>query len=377
MHWLHTDYNPNSSSVTASRVLESVKEPLESRVWFAYPNQSANVFGNSLGVGTTDQPSNIVRAACDGTGAVQDWQYQYDYYGHVTQSVDPVGRTLAMTYDPTNHVDLLSVTNTSPAYPDPILQLANYVRHRPQQITGASLRSTYLTYNAVGQTLTSTTPDDATWTNSYAPASTMILPAGCTGPANCGFLMKEVGPSVAVPASQGGGVQTPIYSFTYDGVGRVQTTLGPDQELLTYSYDAADRLTETLFPDDTSETRSYLAPGPSGQPPQVLLDLTSFTDRLGNTITRTYDGFRQLVEIDEPAGRATKLIYSPDGQVQSITDPRNQVTTYNRDLEGRLTSISYPTPRPNSTPTISSGGSRPSRPTPRRRCRARSGTHTT
>ena len=331
LHWLHTD-DSDSNSLTASRVLESVKEPQESRVWFTYPGQSANEFATSqnpesISVGATNQPTTVVRAVASAAGpctakTCQIWQYQYDDYGHVTQSVDPAGRTLSMTYDPSNHVDLLTVKNITAGKSDELLTLSNYINHRPQQVTGASGVTTQLRYTAQGQQTTSTDPLGNTWTNTY------------TG----GFLTGVAGPPVDVPVSQGGGVQIATYSFTYDNVGRLWTSTGPDEQMLTYSYDSADRLTATLFPDNTTETRSYTYEG------QVFLDLTSFTDRMGYVTGRKYNGFRDLVEIDEPAARTTTLTYKPDGTVQTITDPlgTGHVTTYARDGQGRVQTITYP-----------------------------------
>jgi RHS repeat-associated protein len=105
----------------------------------------------------------------------------------------------------------------------------------------------------------------------------------------------------------------------------------PDGQTFTFSYDAADRLTETIFSDETTEFRGY-----------TLLDLTSFTDRVGNTTGRKYDGFRDLYEIDEPLARTTTLTYELDGTVHTITDPLGHVTTYARDGEGRVQTVTYP-----------------------------------
>jgi RHS repeat-associated protein len=325
MHWLHTD-NSDTNSLTASRVLESVKEPLEARVWFTYQAQSVNEFTgqNSLGVGLTNQPTNVIRAVQNaaGTYQYQQWQYTYDFYGHVKQSVDPLGRTLSMNYDPKNNVDLLTVTNKTPltsttSTNDLLLTFSGYINHRPWQVTGANGQTTKLTYNASGQVLTSTDPLKNTWTYSYAPA------AG-------GFLTGIVGPTVTTFY---GGAQTPQYAYTYDNVGRLRTEQGPDGRLLTFSYDSADRLTATAFPDGTTELRGYT------YQTKPFLDLTSFTDRMGYTTTREYDGFRDLIEIDEPAARSTKLSYNPDGTVQAMTDPLGHVATYARDLEGRVQSV--------------------------------------
>ncbi len=351
IQWLHTD-DADTNAMTASRVPASIKEPLEMRVWFLYPEQGENEFNNqnTLAVGATNQPSEIWRYVSP--GVAQTWQFQYDNYAHVTQSTDPLGRTLTMAYDPTNNVDLLSVTNTtpatktSPAHRDLLLSLKDYVQHRPQQVTGANGQTTQLTYNAVGQLTSSTDPLNNTWTYGYTPTAGMPLPASCTAApgadagassVQCGFLTSIVGPAVPVAASLGGGSVTPTYSLTYDNVGRLGTAEGPDGQLLTYSYDNADRLTQTLFPDTSTEVRSYTTAGGA-----TMLDLQSFTDRAGYTTVRKYDGFRNLIEIDEPAGRTTTLTYWPDGTVDTVTDPLAHVTSYARDGQGRLTTITNP-----------------------------------
>lgn len=62
IHWLHTSAHNSSSDLTASRIPESIKEPLESRIWFNYPGQWTNPFSPedpSVSVGATNQPSAV------------------------------------------------------------------------------------------------------------------------------------------------------------------------------------------------------------------------------------------------------------------------------------------------------------------------------
>jgi YD repeat-containing protein len=162
IHWLHTYYNDaplqdNPVGQTSSRVPESVKEPLESRVWFNYPGQWLNEFynQNSIGVGASNKPTVIARVLDDGT--TQVWRYQYNGNGRLTQITDPVGRKLTMNYDP-NGIDLLTVTNTTDRtatvkkYSDLLLSLSNYnSQHEPQQIVAANGQATTFAYNAAGQ----------------------------------------------------------------------------------------------------------------------------------------------------------------------------------------------------------------------------------
>ena len=53
---------------------------------------------------------------------------------------------------------------------------------------------------------------------------------------------------------------------------------------LAFNYDALNRLTQKTYPDGTSDRYTY-----------QNLDLTSYTDRLGNTTSYAYDADRNLV----------------------------------------------------------------------------------
>jgi RHS repeat-associated protein len=318
IHWLHTDAQPPQQQLTSSRIPESIKQPAESRVWFNYPNQSYNVYGSSIGVGSSNEPTAIGRVLDDGTSQI--WQYQYNAYGKVTQSIDPVGRQLTFTYD-ANGIDLLTVTNTTPItapngnpqYSDLLLSLSNYNgQHEPRQITKANGQVIQLGYTLAGQLSQLRDPLNNTWNYSYSSATGLFLESG--------YLQYIIGPGSVTQ-----------YTFTYDNYGRLYTFTGPDGSLLTYGYDAANRLTSTVFPDQTTELLGY-----------TLLDVTSYTDRRGNQTARKIDADREVMEIDEPVGRSTKFVYYADRTLQSLQDPRGFTTNFERDSEGRLTGVQYP-----------------------------------
>jgi RHS repeat-associated protein len=314
IHWLHTN---DSNMLTASRTPESIKQPLEHRIWFNYGHQDTNAFpGNSsLAVGSTNQRTAIGRVLDD--GSTQLWQYAYNPYGKLTQITDPIGRQLTLTYA-TNGLDVLTVTNTTTisdpkgntVYHDVLLTLADYnTQHEPRTVVAANGQSTSFTYNASGQIATVTDPLHHTWTYAYQP----------TGG---GYLQNVAGP--AAP-------QVPQYTLTYDAFGRLNTVTNATGTTLTYSYDAANRLTQTFYPDQTTELRGY-----------TLLDLTSVMDRRGNWTFRQYDADRELWKIIEPSARMTVLQYWPNGRLQSIQDPQGNETTFQLDIAGRPISVQYP-----------------------------------
>ena len=97
-HWLHTD-----GLGPATGVEESEQEPLENRVWFNYAGQPS-----SLELGTSSKPTLVGRVLDDGTTQLRT--YAYNALGHVTNNVDPTGRSMAYVYS-TNLVDLLEGTS--------------------------------------------------------------------------------------------------------------------------------------------------------------------------------------------------------------------------------------------------------------------------
>jgi YD repeat-containing protein len=146
-HFLHA---PNIS--TESRVLESVKAPLENRVWFNYPGQTV---GNILGAQSINRPSAVARVLDDGSS--QTSYYQYNSAGNLTNYTDPLGRSFTYVYD-TNGVDLLQGFMTSHGNNELQLATTYNAHHRPLTTTDAAGQTTTNTYNAQSQILSMTDP---------------------------------------------------------------------------------------------------------------------------------------------------------------------------------------------------------------------------
>ena len=101
-HWLHT-----ADLAASSGILESLKDPLENRVWYDYTGQS-----DPIAIGASSKPNHVGRVLDDGT--TQLYSYAYNGFGQVTNSIDPVGRTFSYVYD-TNGIDLLETRMTRAA----------------------------------------------------------------------------------------------------------------------------------------------------------------------------------------------------------------------------------------------------------------------
>ena len=300
-HFTHVPPNTNIKAMS----LESVKYPLENRIWYALPGSNSNLYG-----GTYNQPSALGRVLDDGT--TQLYRYSYDTTGlfKLTQVTDPLGRITAFNY--ANGIDLVSITQaTSPAQnPSGSLwtTIAQYVydyRHRPVIYYDAAGQTTTLAYNAVGQLTSLTNPLNETTEYQYDTAHN---------------LTTVINANSATDAS-----------YTYDSFARVRTYTDSEGWTVTYDYDAADRVTKVTYPDGSFESYTY-----------DRLDLVSYTDRQYRTWTYAYDANRRLVSVTDPQNQQTQYGYNRTGQLTSLTDPRSNVTSWTYDVQGRLTGKQYP-----------------------------------
>jgi RHS repeat-associated protein len=292
-HWLHAE-----DETFASGILESTKEPLENRVWYDYVGQiAANV------VGTSDRPSHVGRVLDD--GSTQLYTYAYNGFGHVTNSIDPVGRTLSFVYD-TNGIDLLEVRQTRAGNNELLSRMTYNTQHLPLTSTDAAGQTTTYAYNAQGQVLTATDPKNETTTYTYDTN---------------GYLVAVVGP---LPGTND------VVTATYDSYGRLRTKTDVSGYTLTFDYDALDRITRMTHPDSTFEQFTY-----------DRLDPVVVQDRAGRQTLLEHDPLGQLTKRTDPLGRLTLFQWCSCGDIKTLTDPLGQTTTWHKDVQGRLTSKVY------------------------------------
>lgn len=135
-HWTHLRTNTN---VTADTV-ESIKFPLEDRIWHNYPGQTGSSLGTAIS-GTFDQPIRTGRVLDDGT--TQRTQATYNSVGHVTDNmIDPVGRETHFTYA-ANGIDLQTIARltTPPSNYTTTAAFSDYNSlHEPQTYVGRTGR---------------------------------------------------------------------------------------------------------------------------------------------------------------------------------------------------------------------------------------------
>ena len=296
-HWLHT----TNIALTAG-ILESVKEPLEGRVWYDYAGQPVSEF-SSLVVGSSNQPTHIGRVLDD--GSTQLYTYEYNGFGNVTKMIDPSGRTFSYVYA-ANGIDLLEVRQTR-AGQSHLLSKGSYnTQHLPLTSEDAAGQTTAYTYNTRGQLLTRTNPKGETITHTYDSK---------------GFLTKI---DRGLP---GGGDSI---TFTYDAFGRVRTVTDLDGDTISIDYDALDRPTRITHPDGSFEQLTY-----------NRLDEVARRDRAGRLTTYEFNAVRQMVKKTDPLNRSTLFQWCKCGDVKRVTDPMGRTTSWRHDVQGRVTGKEY------------------------------------
>ncbi len=312
-HWIHdTNTGTNTGDVP-----ESVKPPLENRIWFNYPGQGTTYAG-----GTLNKQTSVARVLDNGTTQISKATYtQPNPFGGLPLSAtDAKGRATKYTYA-TNNIDLLTVQQltTTPSTYTTIGTYGSYnTLHEPQTYTGADGQVWHMTYNAAGQRATITDPNSGVTTFNYDA-------------------------SARLSTVQNANLVTAV-TYTYDSADRIRTRTDSEGYVLTYDYDNLDRITKITYPDGTTDLNDYnFQSGPNVGTPS--LELRKHTDRLGRVTTWDFDANRRLTSVTEPVAgtttRTTSYVYYEDGTLKEITDANGNVTHWNIDIESRSTSKIY------------------------------------
>jgi RHS repeat-associated protein len=301
-HWLHGRAHILDMATTAG-VLESVKEPLEGRVWYDYAGQSNDATG-PITIGSTNKPAHVGRALDD--GSTQLYTYEYNGFGNITKMIDPVGRTFSYIYAE-NGIDLLETRQTRAGQNELLSQMTYNAQHLRLTSTDAAGQTTTYTYNTRGQILTRTNARNETTTYIYDANGYQIAVNGPLGPDD-------------------------KITWTYDSFGRVRTKTDESGYTLTFDYDDLDRLLRVTFPDATFNEQVY-AP--------MQLDHTLIRDRAGRETSFEYNSVRQMIKRTDPLNRVTHYQWCKCGDLRSLIDPLGRTTIWRHDTQGRIKCKEY------------------------------------
>ncbi len=297
-HFLHL----NVSSIKAN-VIESEKDPLESRIWYFYHNQNTNgsIYTNE---GMGSNPTHIGRVLDDGSTQLE--RTSYNDQGNVTQTIDPLGRTTNFVYA-ANGIDLTSVRQVNAQGGSDLLATFTWnAQHLPVTITDASGSVTNFTYNSRGQV--------TGMTNALGQTASYVYDA-------LGRLTSADGPLAGIGDRS---------TFTYDAVGRTNTATNGEGYMIDFDYDELDRVTRVTYPNGSYEGVTY-----------TNLNPTQVRDRMGRITTMTYDSVQQLVSVTDPMSRVVKLDWCQCGSLRRMIDPMGRVTTWDEDVQGRTISKTF------------------------------------
>lgn len=326
-HWVH---DPTNLYNVTGRTPESIKPPLENRIWYNYPNQpQCGGTGPPCPIieGSLDRPTAAARVLVDGIPPIQQQlnaaTYEntpagdLSYFGKPTSITDPLGRVTQFTYA-ANHINLLTVQQQTSSGLATIGAFTYNTKHEPLTYTGADGQVWQYSYNSAGHLTSITDPNSGVTTYNY----------------------DSIGRLSSV---QDANRQT-VLTLTYDSADRVRTRTDSQGYTLTYTYDNLDRVTQISYPDGTTDVYDYtFQSGPLQGTPS--LDLRKHTDRLGRATTYGYDADRRLTSVTEPissgVNRTTSYDYYEDGVLKDITDAKGNVTHWEVDLESRPISKTY------------------------------------
>jgi RHS repeat-associated protein len=286
-HWMHAPDN-----VSTSGFLESVKEPLENRLWYSRGGNGSFSTANTL-----NRYTQVGRVLED--GQTQMYRYAYNGFGLLTNAVDPVGRTFTYIYA-TNGIDLLEVRQTRGGQNELLSRATYNDQHLPLTMTDAAGQTTTFTYNGRGQLLTRTNPKGETVRYDYD---------------SNGYLVAVDGP---LPGTND------LQTATHDAFGRTRTRTDESGYNVTLEYDNLDRLTRITHPDGTFSQFTF-----------ERLDLVSVLDRAGRVTTFEYDELGQTKQRTDPLGRTTRYEWCRCGDVKSLTDALGRTTLWTTDVQGR------------------------------------------
>ncbi len=299
-HWLL-----NTDLTTMSECLESEKAPLQSRVWYNYPNQA-----NSQVIGLNTDASKIGRVIEGGTQLINR---NILPGGRVGSETDPLGRTTNYQYS-SDGSDLLNVSQNVSGYAQTWAAFAYNAQHRPTTYTNADSKDTTYGWNSRGQIISATNPKSETTTFEYYEENV-------AGKQRKGRLAIINGPLAG---------NDDVVSFDYDYFGNIASVTGPDGYFVRFTYDSLDRRTRIIFPDETYEETIYFR-----------LDPQSTRDRLGRLTTYSYNSLRQLEAITDPALRTISYNWCRCGALTEVIDAMSRITTWERDLAGRAIAKVY------------------------------------
>jgi RHS repeat-associated protein len=197
--------------------------------------------------------------------------------------------------------------------------IATGIRNAINADTALAAVGVTATSSAAVVTLLSTSVNVTSYTSSVSGGATGTLTLGAN---TWGYLTKIDGPLAG---------NKDVTTFVYDSYGRVASQTSSTGYTLSFLYDAMNRPLRTTYPDATYEQKIY-----------DKLDVVLSRDRNGRWTQSAYDSLDQMSYEVDPLGRKTQYNWCSCGSLSSLVDPLGRQTSWSHDLQGRLTTKTYP-----------------------------------
>jgi RHS repeat-associated protein len=318
---------------------------------------------------TYDNVGNRLTKTVTAGATTRTWSYAYNSQGLLTQITGPrtdVAQITSLAYDGSGH--LTSVTNPL----GQVLKFNGYdANGRPLSITDPNGVTSQLTYDPRGRVI-SRTASGRTWTfqrDALGQVTAITYPNGSV--THLGYdsahrltdatdalgnrrhrTLDAAGEAVQLQLLDPSNNVVRQQSFTFDGYGRIVTTIDANGKSTTLAYDNNGNVVSTT--DALAHTRSVVydalnrptsATDPLGQITSISYNVFNqplqVTAANGAVTQFSYDSFWQTVQEISPDRGASTIVYSNAGLPLSRTDARGVTASISYDVANRPTKINY------------------------------------
>jgi RHS repeat-associated protein len=300
-----------------------------------------------------DPKGNVVGCGCSSQFT---WTYTYNPAGQQLSEQDPLGHQTTNVYDDAGRLTSATDANghtTSYAYDD-ANRLLTETGPDPDGGGPQQAPVTTYAYDNVGNKLTETGPDP----DGAGPLSRPMTTFAYT---DANQLASEAGPD----PDGAGPLPAPVTTHQYDDNGNLWKTVEPRGNVpgcncagdytTVFTYDAAGRLKTETRPDPDGPGGSQLPPKTTNTYDPVG-NLASVKDGNDHVTSYSYDAAGRILTATAPDTGVTTYTYDDAGSVKTRRDDNQHTTTYVYDDAGRLASETGPDPDgggPQSAPVTS------------------------
>ena len=279
---------------------------------FTYTNDLVYTHTDERGLTTTMLYDNLNRLT-NSANSLGSIAYGYDKLDLVSV-VDRLGYTTSFGYDPVRR-------RTAETNALGFFTLYNYCSCGAlNYIQDAAGNYTSFTYDNAGRLLTTVYPDNYAVTNQYDLLGELINREDSAGVSVTNWFNNQ---GQLYEVQDAAGLRS---TNAFDVEDRVTNSLDANGVSIAMTYDDLGRLLTRTYPDGGTEGFGYAPQG-----------LVAYTNQLGFATYYGYDEAQRKTSETNANSEVTRFRYNAAGDLLTLTDGKNQTTTWNYDQFGRVT----------------------------------------